>query len=79
MSKPAATGPMKLETAGPTDSQLNTVLSSTGSRAARPTWRCIEMDATPVAPPVIMALKHNTGKTGNSAAKAVPHTAATTA
>ena len=76
---PAQNGPMKLETAGPMASQLNTCRSWVESCAARPTWRCRAMVAAPVAPPVNSAARHSTGKMGKASASAAPAAAATTA
>lgn len=69
---------MKLETAGPMDNQLNTRRSCSAPAAARPTWRCSEITATPVAPPVRSAARHNTGNTGNATAMPAPSIAAAT-
>ena len=64
--------------AGPMASHENTCLSWVGLAAARPTWRCMAMDAAPVAPPVNKALRHSTGNTGKSTARPAPALAATT-
>ncbi len=76
MIRPAANGPMKLDTAGPIASHENTCLSWVGFSAARPTCRCRAMDAAPVAPPVSSALTQSTGNTGHTTARPAPRVAA---
>jgi len=58
--------------AGPIDNQLKAAFSSAGSLAKRPTWRCSEITAMPVAPPVAKALKHMTGKIGHKTDNPAP-------
>ena len=79
INKPAASGPTKFDTAGPVDSQLKTFLSSVGLAAARPTWRCKLIDTAPTAPPVNVAVTHNTPNTGQTTASAQPKLAMATA
>jgi len=79
ISSPAVSGPTKFDSAGPIDNQLNIDFSASVFCAERPTWRCKVMAAAPVAPPVISALRHNTGNSGNAQAKAVPLLAINTA
>ena len=69
---------MKLDTAGPMDSQLNTCLSSVASCTARPAWRCTAIVAAPAAAPVISAATHSTGKVGNTTASPAPTQATAT-
>ena len=76
---PAKNGPMKLDTAGPMASQLNTWRNWVVSCAARPTWRCSAMMARPVAPPVIRAERHITENTGKISESPAPAHAMTTA
>ncbi len=51
-------GPTKLAAAGAMASQLNTCACSVARAPRGPTWRCSEITAAPVAPPVSSAATH---------------------
>lgn len=79
ISKPASSGPRKLEIEGPTAIQLNTWRSSVASWASRPTWRCSAIMAIPLAAPQAVAERHSTQNAGQATASMAPALATATA